>query len=112
MDFVVLMMQQLIITNKAKLCAVLLLEEAETNAVPVAPQQFPVSDFISRSVNTTTAVFLRACHEGTCGEGRGEEVQHQSFLSWHETEVGSQSPGRFNPPPRGSVDLPAKNCLV
>jgi hypothetical protein len=37
MDFVVLMMQQLIITNKAKLCAVLLLEEAKTIDVPVAP---------------------------------------------------------------------------
>ena len=75
MDCVVLMMQQLIITNKAKLCAVLLLEEAETIAIPVAPKQFPVSDFISRSVNTTTAVCLsvRLCarHEGTCGEQRG-----------------------------------------
>jgi hypothetical protein len=75
MDCVVLMTQQLIITNKAKLCAALLLEETETNAVPVAPQQFPVSDFISRSVNTTTAVCpsVRLCarHEGTCGEQRG-----------------------------------------
>jgi hypothetical protein len=42
MDLFVLMMQQLIITNKAKLC-VPLLEEAETNAVPVVTQLFPVS---------------------------------------------------------------------
>jgi hypothetical protein len=78
MDFVVLMMQPLIITNKAKLCAVLLLEEAETNAVPVVPQQFPVSDFISRSVNTTTVVCLSlcACHDDMRGEERRYSINH------------------------------------
>jgi hypothetical protein len=107
MDCIVLMMQQLIITNKAKLCAVLLLEEAETKAVPVAPQQFPVSDFISRSENTTTAVCLSvSVHVTKAHAGSREEVQHQSFLSRHETEVGSQlqAPADLTPPPpQGTV---------
>ena len=54
--------------------------------------KFPVSDCISRSVNTTTV----AVHAWS-----GEEVQHQSFSSRHETEVGSQlkGPADLTPPP-------------
>jgi hypothetical protein len=89
---------------------VLLLEEAETNAVPVAPQRFPVSDIISRSVNTTTVVSVHVT-KGHAGSG----LQRQSFVSRHETEVGSQlqAPADLTPPPPGgSVDAVANNCLV
>jgi len=116
MNHVVLMMQQLVITNKAKLCAVLLLEEAKKRRPFLLLSNSFLSDFISRSVNTTTAVCLSVC---LCAcqeeERRGEEVRHQSFLSRHETEVGSQLKARADltpPPTRGSVDVLAKKTVL